>query len=32
MYKLRHYGTAGAAKTLDRPLLLVPPRMVTAEV
>ncbi|MET0283948.1 MAG: alpha/beta fold hydrolase [Polyangiales bacterium] len=32
MYKLRHYGTTGATKTLDHPLLLVPPRMVTPEV
>ncbi len=32
MYKLRHYGTSGATKTLEMPLLLVPPLMVTPEV
>jgi putative long chain acyl-CoA synthase len=32
MYKLRHYGTTGAEQTLEFPLLLVPPLMVTPEV
>jgi putative long chain acyl-CoA synthase len=32
MYKLRRYRTTGADKTLDFPLLLIPPLMVTPEI
>src|SRR6185436_17921231 len=32
VYKLRHYERNKAAPSLDSPLLLIPPLMVTAEV